>query len=370
LNRKSIYILLLSFAVLLLSSPRSFSEKYPDYQDEMIKNLLQEGVDASFRENYPAAESIFDRIILLAPEDPVGYFFKAALYQAEMVDYESNFLEKEFYENVNLAKKLSLERIKANKEDAWAYLLLGNTYGSKGLYDARKGNWWSGLNNGLSAKSAFKEALKRNPELYDAYVGLGSYHYWASVVTKAFWWLPFFGDHRKEGMEEMTLAYEKSIFSPDAAANGLIWMYIQEKKHDLAISLSEKMQSKYPQGKSFLWGLAQAYFEKRDWKNALAKYRELLEKLEANKAAPNSDHVTWGANQNSIKPDQFYNIIECQYYIANCLFSLGRYKDCASVCEETLDTNFGEQIEKKQKNRLKSIQRLLEKSQALSRGKE
>jgi tetratricopeptide (TPR) repeat protein len=171
-------------------------------------------------------------------------------------------------------------------------------------------------------------------------------------------------------MEEMTLAYEKSIFSPDAAANGLIWMYIQEKKHDLAISLSEKMQSKYPQGKSFLWGLAQAYFEKRDWKNALAKYRELLEKLEANKAAPNSDHVTWGANQNSIKPDQFYNIIECQYYIANCLFSLGRYKDCASVCEETLDTNFGEQIEKKQKNRLKSIQRLLEKSQALSRGKE
>jgi hypothetical protein len=358
LKRKLIFTLLLSFTVLLLSPHLSFSEKYLDYQDNRIKNLLQEGVDASFKENYPAAESIFDRIILLAPEDPAGYFFKAALYQAEMVDYESNFREKEFYENVNLAKKLSLERIKADKKDAWAYLLLGNCFGSKGLYDARKGNWWSGLNNGLSAKSALQEALERNPELYDAYVGLGSYHYWASVVTKAFWWLPFFGDHRKEGMQQMTLAYEKSIFSSDAAANALIWMYIQEKKPDLAISLSEKMQAKYPQGKSFLWGVAQAYFEKGDWKNALAKYRELLAKLEANQS-----------NHNSIKPDQFYNIIECRYYIANCLFSLGRYQECASVCEETLNSNYGEQVEKRQKNRLKSIESLLEKSLSVSRGK-
>jgi tetratricopeptide (TPR) repeat protein len=226
------------------------------------------------------------------------------------------------------------------------------------LYDARKGNWWSGLNNGLSAKSSLNQALECNPELYDAYVGLGSYHYWASVVTKAFWWLPFFGDHRKEGMEQITLAYEKSIFSSDAAANGLIWMYIQEKKLDSALTLSEKMQAKYPEGKSFLWGVAQAYFEKKDWKNALAKYRELLAKLEANQA-----------NHNSTIPNQFYNIIECQYYIANCLFSLGRYKECTSVCEETLNSDFGEQVEKRQKNRLKSIQRLFEKSRALSQGK-
>jgi hypothetical protein len=359
LKRKITLILLLSFTVLLLSPPRSFSEKYLDYQDAKIKSLLQEGVDASFRENYPAAESIFDRIVLLAPQDPAGYFFKAALYQAEMVDYESNFLEKEFYENINKAKKFSQERIKADKKDGWAYLLLGNAEGSKALYDARKGNWWSGLNNGLSAKSSLNQALECNPELYDAYVGLGSYHYWASVVTKAFWWLPFFGDHRKEGIEQITWAYERSIFSSDAAANALIWMYIQEKKLDSALSLSEKMQAKFPEGKSFLWGVAQAYYEKRDWKNALANYRELLTRLEANQA-----------NHNSTIPNQFYNIIECQYYIANCLFSLGRYKECTSVCEETLNSDFGEQVEKRQKNRLKSMQRLLEKSEGFTQRKE
>ena len=368
---KSKPILILAFFALLLLVPRlSFSQKYLDYQDEKTKNLLQEGIDASFREDYPQAESIFERVILMAPQDPAGYFFLAALYQAEMVDYESNFRENEFYKNVNSAKRLSAERIESNKEDAWAYLLLGNSYGAKGLYDARKGNWWSGLNNGLSAKSALKEALKHKPDLYDAYVGLGSYHYWASVVTKAFWWLPFFGDHREEGLEEMTLAYEKSTFSSDAAANGLIWMYIQEKNFDVALSLSEKMQAKCPQGKSFLWGVAQAYFEKRDWNNALIKYKELVEKLEANRMNLKFDPKSIGSGNSPADLDQSYNLIECQYYIANCFFSLGKYKDCTSACEKTLNSNYSEQIRKRQKGRLKSIERLLEKAQGHSRGKE
>lgn len=347
---------------LFFSSRLSFSQKYLDYQNEEIKKLLIAGIDASFRENYPLAESSFDRLIRLAPQDPAGYFFKVALYQTEMVDYESDFKEQEFYENVNIAKRLSAERIKSNKEDGWAYLLLGNSYGARGLYDARKGDWWSGLNNGLSAKSALKDAIRHNPELYDAYVGLGSYHYWASVVTKAFWWLPFFGDHRKEGLKEMKLAYEKSIFSSDAAANGLVWMYIQEKKLDLAIDLASRMQSKYPQGKSFLWALAEAYYKKRDWNNARLKYKELLDKITTNSLDPEYDN---GSN----KIDQSYNLIECQFYIANCFFSLGRYKDCSVTCEKVLNMSLDEKIKKRQKAKLKTIQKLLEKSQEYSHKK-
>jgi hypothetical protein len=349
-KRNSVFIFLLSICVLLIISPRlSLSQKYLDYQDEEIKGLLLEGIDASFRENYPLAESIFNIVVQLAPQDPAGYFFKAASYQAQMVDYESDFKEKEFYENVSMAKKLASERIKNNKKDAWAYLLWGNAYGAKGLYDARKGNWWSGLNNGLSAKSALKEAIKHNPELYDAYVGLGSFHYWASVVTKAFWWLPFIGDHREEGIKEMQLAYEKSIFSSDAAANGLVWMYIQEKKFNPAIELATEMQYKYPEGKSFLWALAQAYYEKRDWNNARLRYQELLEKIESSHSSNNLD--------------QSYNLIECKFYIANCLFSLGKYKECATTCEEVFNLPLDENMKKRQKSKLKGIQKLLEKSQ-------
>jgi tetratricopeptide (TPR) repeat protein len=335
----------------------AFPQKYPDYQDEELKNLFLGGIDACFRENYPLAEEKFKQVVSKAPQDPAGYFFLAMLYQAQMMDYESYFKEKDFYENIKMAKKYARGRIKNNKKDPWAYLFLGNAYGAKALYEARKGNWWSGLNNGLRAKSALKEAVKHDPELYDAYAGLGSYHYWASVVIPT-WagWLPFIGDKREEGISEMKLAYQRSIFSQDAAANGLIWIYINEKRLDLAIGLAENMQNKYPQGKSFLWALATAYYEKSDWTNALLSYREILARVES------EIHGSTSSGTNPENPNNYYNQIECKFHIANCLFNLGKVGECILTLEEIQNYALDEQIKERQKDKLRMTKRLLEKS--------
>ena len=347
-------------------------QKYLDYQNDEIKNLFYEGTDACFRENYTLAEEKFNQIVSKALQDPAGYFLKAMLYQAQMIDYESDFREGDFYENIKTAKKHAQERIKNNKKDAWAYLFLGNAYGAKAIYEARKGNWWSALNNGLMAKSGLKEAVKRDPGLYDAYVALGSYHYWASVVTKALWWLPFVGDRREEGIAELKLAQEKSIYSQDAASNGLIWIYINEKKFDQAISLAEKMQNKYPEGKSFLWALATAYYEKFDWKNALLSYQEIARKIQGEQNDPvysergEPKNLSYGSCGND-----YYNLIECKFHIANCLFNLGKFKECILTCEEIQKYPLDKKTKERQKDKLKSTKRLLEKSlKILGRGAE
>ena len=334
----------------------AFSQKYLNYQDEQLKKLLLEGIDACFRENYPLAEEKFKQIILKAPQDPAGYFFLAMLYQAQIIDYESDFREKDFYKNIKTAKKYAKERIKNDRKDAWAYLFLGNTYGAKALYEAREGNWWSGLDNGLRAKSALKEAVKHDSELYDAYVGLGSYHYWASVMTKALRWLPLIGDRREEGISEMKLAQKRAIFSQDAASSGLIWVYINEKKFDQAISLAEKMQNKYPKGKSFLWALATAYYEKSDWSNALFFYQEILERIEKQ-----IDRSTSSGNHRK-NPNNYYNRIECKFHIANCLFNLGKFEECILTCEEIQNYPLDEKTKKRQNDKLKRTKKLWEKS--------
>jgi tetratricopeptide (TPR) repeat protein len=348
-----VFVLTVSFFFSKLAS----SQKYLDYQDEEIKKLFREGTGACFQENYPLAEEKFKQILAKSPQDPAGYFLLAMVYQAQMIDYESDFKERDFYENINLAKKNAKERIKSDKNDAWAYLFLGNAYGSKAIYDARKGNWWSGLNNGLMAKSALREALKHDPELYDAYVGLGSYHFWASVVTKALWWLPFLGDKRDEGIGEMKLAFEKAIFSQDAAANGLIWIYIHEKNFDQAIELAERMQNKYPGGKSFLWAKATAYYEKFDWKNALFSYQEIAGRIQNN-----PDDPVYNEQSETKNFSNYYNLIECKFHIANCLFNLGKFNECILVCEEIQNYPLDEKTKERQKDKLKGTKRLWEKS--------
>lgn len=307
-------------------------------------NLINEGINATLNENYLYAEGRFKQLIREKPEDPAGYFFLGALYQAEMMDYEGDFKEKEFYSELETAIKLARNRIKSGKETPWDYLYLGNSYGYLGVYKARNGGWWPAFKNSLKAKSAFKKAVELDPKFYDAYVGLGSYHYWTSYYTKSFAWLPFFADERKKGKEELKLAAEKSLFSKEAALNALIWIYIKEKNYSPAIALADSLQKEFPEGKIFLWALATAYYEKYDWHKAIEYYGLIKKKLNNNPA------------------ENYYNLIECQYRIADSYFNSGDFPECISTCKEALSYDLDKKSRERQKEKLNKIKELLDKS--------
>jgi tetratricopeptide (TPR) repeat protein len=307
-------------------------------------NLINEGINATLNENYLYAEGRFKQIIREKPEDPAGYFFLGALYQAEMMDYEGDFKEKEFYSELETAIKLARNRMKSGKETPWDYLYLGNSYGYLGVYKARKGGWWPAFKNTLKAKSAFKKAVELNPRFYDAYVGLGSYHYWTSYFTKSFAWLPFFSDERKKGKEELKLAAKESLFSKVAALNALIWIYIKEKNYSPAIALADSLQKEFPDGKIFLWALATAYYEKFDWHKAIEYYGLIKKKLNNNPA------------------ENYYNLIECQFRIADSYFNAGDFAECISTCREALSYDLDKKTRERQKEKLSKIKELLEKS--------
>lgn len=321
----------------LIAFPQSGN--YPLYAD-----LVLEGIKATLNENYFFAEDRFKKIISSDSLNPAGYFFLGALYQAEMMDYESDFKEEEFYSLLETAIKLAQKRISCGNNNPWDYLYLGNSYGYLGVYKARKGNWWSAFRNAMEAKSAFKKAVERDSTFYEAYLGLGSYHYWTSYFTKTFAWLPFFADERERGIKELKLAAEKSLFSKAAALNALIWVYINEKDYQKAIQLAEELQKEYPEGKIFLWALATAYYEGYDWEKAIEYYNLIIKKLKNN---PGENH---------------YNLIECKYHIAESYFNCGDFAECIKVCQEVLSYNLDSDIKERQEDKLERIEELLEKS--------
>ena len=339
--------LIISTSVVFPSDPADSLRDDPSVRSSdssFYINLINEGINATLNENYLYAEGRFKQIIREKPEDPAGYFFLGALYQAEMMDYEGDFKEKEFYSNLETAIRLSKKRIKSGNETSWDYLYLGNSYGYLGVYKARKGGWWPAFKNALKAKSAFKKAVELNPNFYDAYVGLGSYHYWTSYFTKSFAWLPFFADERKKGVEELKLAAKESLFSKVAALNALIWIYIKEKNYSPAIALADSLQKEYPDGKIFLWALATAYYEKFDWHKTIEFYRLIKKKLNNNPA------------------ENYYNLIECQYRIADSYFNSGDFAECISICREALGYDLDKKTRERQREKLSKIKELLDKS--------
>jgi len=342
-------LILLFTAVLFLTSPlsESFSQPGTENQKPEITELILQGIEATIREDYELAEKSFNQIISREPENPAGYFFLAGSYQTQMIDWESDFREKEFYQNLEKSIELSEQRIEDDKGDVWAYFYLGNSYGSMAVHDANHKRWWSGLKKGLKAKSALKEVIELDSTFYDAYLGLGSYHYWASVVTKALRWLPFFRDERKKGMEEVELAAEKSFYSKVSAQYGLIYMYLEEKEYEKAIGLAKRMNQKFPESKLFLWPLAEAVYLKRDWMVAIGWYQEIVRLI------GNPD------------PSGYFNSIECRERMAECYFNLKMFEKCKQECEKILEYPLSKEVQKKQKKKLKATKNRLNKCRDL-----
>jgi len=337
-------MLIISLLFFLLNIQNIPAQKNPDNSiSKKTDQLILNGIEATINENYDLAQKIFQKMISQRPEDPAGYFFLGSAYQTQMIDYASAFKEKDFFRYMEKSIELAEKGIEKNQKDIQAYFYLGNAYGALAVYEGKRKNLWKAFKCALEAKSAIKKAYELDSTFYDCYVGLGSYHYWTSVLTKPLHFLPFFKDERKRGIEELKIAAEKGIYSKDVANYGLIWVYIEEKHYRQAIELATEMDKKYPQTKLFLWPIAEAYYLKKDWINSIYYYQKILGKI------GNPDK------------SRYINTIECRYRIAESFFKLSKKKECKEECEKILSLRLDKDIEKRVKKILKDVESMLEK---------
>ena len=309
-----------------------------DYQD-----LILEGQSLTFNEKYAEAQEKFKSLIGNEPESPAGYFYLAMVYQARMKDLESDLYEKEFRQNLNKVIELTKPKEEKKTADKWELLFLGNAYGSLAYFQTKRGSWFSGFKLAKKAKGALEKALEQDSLFYEACFGLGSYHYWKSVATKFINWLPFIGDHRQKGIQQLQLASEKAVFFQEPAKMGLMWIYYREKSYPLALELASTLQEKYPESKVPLWAKAFIYYEKYDWKSCLLALDELEERLLRT------------------QKDNYYNFIEVNFLKANCHYNLGHKKICLKICEEILNYPLDKKTAERQKEKISKTKKLREK---------
>jgi len=308
---------------------------------------IERGVGLSNNGQYGEALELFDRIIAETPQRPAGYFFKAAALQAKMMDLEDYRWESEFYGLLDTTEELCRRIRRRNRADPWAEFFLGGAFGFRAAYQAKRGHWWSGFKNGRRAKASLERALRLAPQLWDAYLGLGTYHYWRSRMTRFLRWLPFISDEREEGIRELWLAARKGHFSSGAAKEGLVWIYIEEGEYGKALSLSEELCRRYPSGRSALWGMARALWGEGDWKGAEDVYRRILESVEA------------------VELNNHFNAIECRYWIARSLYNRREYSDCIKECQAIFRYDPPPVVRKRLKERLEGAAQLLSQAQRL-----
>ncbi len=273
-----------------------------------LDSIILQGVDFIRQDKFDQGIAEFKKVIQLSPDEPIGYFFAGAALQGLIDDYRNETYSAECEKYLSLAIEKGSARVEENPNSALEHFYLGGALGYRGIYRSFRGNWWGAFRDGGKAYSHLKEALELDPQLYDAYYGVGAYHYWKSVKSKLFWWLPFFGDERKKGIQETMIAIQKGKYARNEAASSLLRIYLEEKDYPAVLKWSEEVKKMNPDNPFRLWMTAYAYIGLKNWNESQNTILYLLDVL---KSSPYFD------------PAGEY---ECRYWLAYIDFNLGNFQ--------------------------------------------
>ncbi|MFH0735958.1 MAG: hypothetical protein V1773_00115 [bacterium] len=300
--------------ILLILSNVLFAKSFPN---KTVDNIIRIGVDYLLRQNYDAAKSKFSELNRQFPNIPLGKIYLAAADIAEAVDYGEQFDEKYINILLSSAKKLSDSLYNADNNNLWNnyYMAISNGFyaGFKGL----NGDYFSAITNGLSSISYYEKCLDIDSLFYDSYVALGSYYYWKSAKTKSLTWLPFISDDRELGRRLLEKAMNKNTYTHFLAAYSLIWIYIERKEFQNAISVCNDILIKYPNNRLCKLSLARIYVDVDKYK-AIRLYKEVLISL------------------NTLKRNNHLNEIEIKHKIAMQYTALENYTKAKEYCDDIL----------------------------------
>lgn len=225
-----------------------------------VHELIVQGIDAEYNMDFPMALTKFQEAKNIAPNDLRGHFFEQTIFYWKAMLTRN---KGDFETFLNLSDKL-VEKcetvVDKNENDLDARLYLGWTYIIRAFAIGFMGE------NYLKAASEIKDGnnnltfvLEKNPNYYDAALGLGVYNYLASFIPRKLRWLTDilgFSGNRDEGKRLLKLASDKGTYTNNEAKFYLTLMLWREETYPEAEGYAQSLKTKYPTSPAvwMLWG--------------------------------------------------------------------------------------------------------------------
>lgn len=249
---------------------------------------VEQGMGALFRSDYDGAQRLFREALEKHPGHAAYSLGYATSVWWRM---ENNFAlpdspeEKTFVAAVKQAIH-DAKRARDESGQAQDHLHLAAAYGLRGRWRASRRRWLSAYLDGRRAYRNAKEALKLDPALYDAYLGIGAFDYYVAGLSGIVQALAFTsGGDKTEGLAKLRLAAERGRFGRVAAKLLLVGIHwTLEKKPQEAWRILEELHGQYPDSPLMDSMRLLGLFHLRDSTRLKAEARSYLEK--AQRGAP------------------------------------------------------------------------------------
>jgi tetratricopeptide (TPR) repeat protein len=260
-------------------------------QDSTALKLALKGIDLGTNLRYSESYEVFQQLIELEPDNPRGYFLRSAIYfWMFSEDMKNEEIGNKFRDYSYQAVEIAEAKLDKDENDIDARFFLGGAYGSLGRYYAMTRSFLNAYWYGKKGKNYLEEVVEMDSTYYDAYLGLGIYHYLADVLPKFVKILSFLlgvdGD-KEQGIREIKLSAEKGIYTKTEAMFflGALYTY-RERKYEEAISIFNELLERYPQNPGALFTLGRCYSNMGQCDKALNAFNKVLNNKESQSRLP------------------------------------------------------------------------------------
>jgi len=272
----------LLMAALLFSGRPAFAQ---EFISPAMDSLIRSGIRLSIQQKYEQALALFTQMEREHADHPAGYFFHAATLQTRMMDYERYDEEEQFFALLDTTVRLATAAIRRDAKNAWAHFFLGGAYGYLAFYQAKQSRYLHAFQFGSKSIRALNKAAKLDTALYDVHLGLGSYDYHRSRLSRHLSWMPFVRDGRQQAIEMLRQAMRKSRYSRYSALNGLCWILLEEGRAAEGLTLIEQALREFPNSRVFLWCAAKLTAKLNRHRQAIGYYNRILASFAAEKVS-------------------------------------------------------------------------------------
>jgi len=246
-----------------------------------VAGLLR-AYDAILDARFEQAQSELQKACPRAPGEACEVLTATATWWRILLDPDSRALDQQFSTEVERAIRSTEAWAAREPQNAESHFYAASAYAARVQWRVLREERLAAARDGKRIKQALERALALDPDLNDAYFGIGLYQYYADVAPAAAKVLRFLlmlpGGDKTEGMARIQRARAQGTLLKGEADYQLQILYLwYERRTDLAVDLLESLRDRYPGNPLFASQLADIQDRYlHDTTASLASWRALL----------------------------------------------------------------------------------------------
>jgi tetratricopeptide (TPR) repeat protein len=266
------WLLLASGAYPIVAARWSLAQQVAPTQEQRIETASH-GMQLLMDGNFDEAIQVFRQIEQGDPESPLGYVLEADANWWKIYLTEGNLIDPDVFEALseaitpydadfqrlnNLAIQKAEAQIHSHQDEARAHLYEGFADALQARLEALRDQALATARAGKKMRNLSLTALKLDPTLYDADLGVGIYNYFEATLPTYVKMLRFLillpGGDRELGLQQLQTAAEKGVITKG------------EAQFHLAKNLSRNNERQYARALEIFRGMAREYPDNPLWK--------------------------------------------------------------------------------------------------------